>query len=327
MKEHVTNFTVHLRAAIEIAEKSVLKEPGSAINNVVVIGLGGSGIGGTIVSHVLSQEMKVPLISCKDYNIPAFVSANSLVIASSYSGNTEETMNALEQAASRTKNIYCICSGGKIQELATQRGFSCIVIPGGLPPRGAFGYSFPQLFATLKAGKLIDWDLRAEFQRAVKLLEEESKDIQKLAMDLARDLKDKRIIIYSESNYEGVGVRFRQQINENSKKLCWHHVIPEMNHNELVGWRESNEDLAVVFLRNTADFQRNQRRFDLSGEIISKYTPNVHEIWSKGKTMLDRSLYLIHLTDWISVNIAELNGTDPIEIDVINFLKGELAKS
>ena len=120
-------------------------------------------------------------------------------------------------------------------------------------------------------------------------------------------------------NIKGHDERFRQQLNENSKTLCWHHVIPEMNHNELLGWRTNTNDLAVVFLRNKLDFFRNQKRIEINKKVILKYTTNITEIWSKGDSIIENTLYHINLGDWTSWYLSELNNVDAIEIDVINF--------
>jgi glucose/mannose-6-phosphate isomerase len=128
------------------------------------------------------------------------------------------------------------------------------------------------------------------------------------------------------NGFEGVATRFRQQINENSKMLCWHHVIPEMNHNELLGWRTNVNNLAVVFFRNKLDFKRNGMRIDINKKVLSKYTQNITEVWSKGESLIEASLYHINLGDWVSWYLSEINNVDAIEIDVINFLKNELAK-
>ena len=133
-------------------------------------------------------------------------------------------------------------------------------------------------------------------------------------------------VIYTANGFEGVGVRFRQQINENSKMLCWHHVIPEMNHNELLGWRTNTENLAVVYFRNKCDYDRNQVRMDINKKVIAKFTDNISEVWSEGGSPLENTLYHISLGDWVSWYLSEMNEVDAIEIDVINFLKGELAK-
>ncbi|HAW51342.1 MAG TPA: bifunctional phosphoglucose/phosphomannose isomerase [Flavobacteriales bacterium] len=326
MKQHVENFTQHLRTALDISGSSQITSTGQEIKNVLVLGMGGSGIGGSIAAQVLTDQLSVPVLSSKDYSIPAFVGENTLIIASSYSGNTEETLIALGKAEKKTKQIFCICSGGKIQEIANEKGYGCLVIPGGIPPRGAFGYSFPQLFKLLAINDLIDRDISSKFTSAIALIDEKEDAVKKEAFEIASRLHNKRIIIYAQSDYEGVCIRFRQQINENSKMLCWHHVIPEMNHNELVGWREKSDKLAVVMLRNHDDFERNQSRMELCKSVMGKYCSNINEIWSEGHNKLERTLYLVHLCDWISIYIAELNGTDPVEIEVINYLKGELSK-
>ena len=154
----------------------------------------------------------------------------------------------------------------------------------------------------------------------------EKNSIDKIAKNLAQKLYQKTPVIYVANGFEGVAVRFRQQINENSKMLCWHHVIPEMNHNELLGWRTNVNNLAVVFFRNKCDYQRNSVRMDINKNVISKYTENISEVWSKGSSLIENTLYLINIGDWVSWYLSEMNSVDAIEIDVINFLKSELAK-
>lgn len=121
-------------------------------------------------------------------------------------------------------------------------------------------------------------------------------------------------------------MRWRQQINENAKMLCWHHAIPEMNHNELVGWRDQRPDVAVVWLRNHDDYPRTAIRTDINKEIVEHYTQTSIQVLSKGKSLIEKALWLVHLGDWVSVYLAELRNVDPIEIKVIDFLKAELAK-
>ena len=144
--------------------------------------------------------------------------------------------------------------------------------------------------------------------------------------DLAEKLHRKIPVIYSQANYAGVCERFRQQINENSKMLCWHHALPEMNHNELVGWTIPNDKLAVVFFRNENDYERTKARMELTRTLVSRYTPYVFDVYSKGSTLLQRSMYLIHFGDWVSWYLAEIRQIDATEVKVIDFLKGELGK-
>ena len=123
-----------------------------------------------------------------------------------------------------------------------------------------------------------------------------------------------------------MAVRFRQQLNENAKMLCWHHIVPEMNHNELVGWRNKNENLAVIFFRNDSDYTRNQKRLEINKEVVSKYTSSVMEYWSKGTSIIEKTFYFVNVGDHVSYILSERNGVVAEEIEVINNLKGALAK-
>ena len=327
MNDLIQAFTAQLKRAIEIGEAAKLGKNKFPIRNVVISGLGGSGIGGTILSNVLRDDLSVPIIVNKEYQIPAFVNENSLVIISSYSGNTEETLSALMQAFKKNAQIVCITSGGLIQEYAETNDIDYVLIDGGSPPRAAFGQSFVQLLYILFHLSLLEAGFKKYLQDTIALLDSEQENIQKSAKEIAQKLNGKIPVIYSDAKFEGVSIRFRQQINENAKMLCWHHVVPEMNHNELVGWRERNENMAVVFLRNNKDYERNQERMEFTKEVVSQYTNDVFEIYSKGDHDVVRSLYLIHITDWISYFLAEIKGVDAVEVDVIGRLKNKLAES
>ncbi|MGI8892587.1 MAG: bifunctional phosphoglucose/phosphomannose isomerase [Bacteroidia bacterium] len=327
MEDLIANFTDQLREALEIGGKAQLRQSEKQINNIIITGLGGSGIGGTIVSEIVANEIKVPIVINKDYFLPAFASENTLVIACSYSGNTEETLQAFETALKKKCTIVCITSGGKLIELAEKNNLDYIKIPGGMPPRACLGYSLPQLFFVLHKLGFISNSFISEIEKAIKLLDAEEEDIRTKAKAIAGALFNNLPIIYSVAGYEGVAVRFRQQLNENSKVLAWHHVLPEMNHNELVGWTQENDELAVVILRNEDDYERSVKRIEISKEVFQKYTPNILEIYSKGNSRIERSLYLIHLCDWVTAEIANLRGIDAVEVRVIDYLKGSLAKA
>ena len=326
MKELIEDFTKHLAESIEISNNSKLSTFNGKIANVLICGLGGSGIGGTIIAQVVAQNANCPIIINKDYSIPAFVNSNTLVICCSYSGNTEESLEMLAAAEQKNAIIACVTSGGKLAEIAQNKNYNHIIIPGGHPPRAAFGYGFPPLFNLLKHYQIISDDYTSQFNSAIKTIDTSEANIISEAQKITTILLNKIPVIYADANYEGVAVRFRQQINENSKKLCWHHVIPEMNHNELVGWTEKNEDLAVVIFRNEDDYYRTQKRMEVNKTVFSKYTSTIIEIHSKGNSRLERALYLIHIGDWISYLIAEQKGIDVTEVDVITNLKNELAK-
>ncbi len=326
MKDLVQNFSRQLQEAVQIGEKATLSKSNKPIQNVVITGLGGSGIGGTIVAEVVASNCKVPILVNKDYFLPAFVNENTLVIVSSYSGNTEETLQAMNEALESKAKIVCVTSGGKVQEIAKKEELDIILIPSGMPPRACLGYSLTQLFYVLDGLGLIDTNFRKELAASIALLDKEQKQIQEEALSLADFFLNKIPVIYISDGYNGVATRFRQQINENSKMLCWHNILPEMNHNELVGWTENHHECAVLLIRNKEDYSRTQARMEISKPVFSKYTPHMRELWSKGDSQLERSLYLIHLTDWISCYIAERKNVDASEINIINHLKGELAK-
>lgn len=327
MDELIAGFTGQMKRAVAIGESTKLKKPKAPIRNILLTGLGGSGIGGTIISNILRDDLKVPVVINKCYHIPSFVNENTLVIATSYSGNTEETMSALMQAFQKDAHLVCITSGGLVKEFAKIHDIDFIEIDGGMPPRACFALSFIQLLYVFHQMNLIEDGFKLSLSNTIQRLDSEQEEIKAIAKKLADKLFGTIPVIYADSNFEGVAIRFRQQINENAKMLCWHHVIPEMNHNELVGWRQHNDDISVIFLRNNNDFDRNQERIEFSKGVIKNYTSRINEIYSKGDTDIERSLYLIHLCDWISYFLSELNEVDAIEIEVINSLKGKLAEN
>ena len=325
MNDYISSFTHQLREAVRIGETSSFKAAENKIKNILICGLGGSGIGGSILSDVLSSEITIPISCSKDYSIPNFVNKNTLVIASSYSGNTEETLSALELCISKGAEIAIVTSAGKLKSIAEENNINHIIIPGGQPPRAMFAYSFTQLFYIFQHYNLINSDFKNSLKNSISLLDSQAEKIKTEAKNLAKSLYKKTPVIYVASGYEGVAIRFRQQLNENSKCLCWHHVVPEMNHNELLGWRTNTENLAVIFLRNKSDLKRNQVRMDINKTVISEFTNDIFDIYSQGNSNLENSLYLINFGDWVSWFLSELNEVDAIEIDVINFLKDKLA--
>lgn len=326
MKELIENFPKQLEEAVAIGKKATITKSKNKISNVVVSGLGGSGIGANLVSEIVFNKLNVPFGIYKNYSLPAFINQDTLFIACSYSGNTEETITTLNSALKKKATTTIITAGGKLSEIATQKKLNHIIIPGGHPPRACLGYSSTQILYTLNKVGLIDKSFENQLLETAKLLNKEQKNIQKEAKAIAKKLHNKIPIIYATADNESVAVRFRQQINENGKMLCWHHVVPEMNHNELVGWRKKSADWAVVYLRNETDFSRNQSRIEINKAVIKKYSNTILEIWSKGNSKIERSFYLIHLTDWVSYYLSELNQVDVTEVKVIDHLKGELSK-
>ena len=325
MKTLVERFPQQLQESLDIANKAVQTKK-SNVNNILITGLGGSGIGGTILSELIQTECPIPVLVNKDYFLPEYVNSNTLVIISSYSGNTEETVSAMQQAITKKAQVVCITSGGKVKEMADQNNFDTIIIPDGKPPRSCIGYSLVQLLKVIQFNEFVKTDLLAQVSSSILLLNSEHSSIKNEATQIAKLLVNKIAVIYSLGSCEGVAVRFRQQLNENSKVLCWHHTFPEMNHNELVGWTEKNENLAVVTFKTSFDYTRTQKRYEICKPLFTKFSSSVTDITAKGNNKLEEYFYLINLGDWISCYIADLKNIDPIEVNVITNLKNELAK-
>ena len=326
MYELIDAFPDHLTEALSIGRKATLNDPKGPYTNVVITGLGGSGIGGRIAAQLVAPEASCPIEVYSNYYLPGYVGKGTLVIACSYSGNTEETLAAMDQALSKGARVACITSGGTMLDIAKAKGLDHIVIPGGNPPRTMLAYSMVQQFFLLKHFGIIRSDFEGPLAKGAAMLLRDKAAIQGEAKKLTEKLFGKRVIIYSEASTEAVCIRFRQQLNENSKELCWHHAIPEMNHNELVGWAGGAKHLAVVLFRHKSDHERSQVRMEINKSVFAQHTESIYEVWSLGNDAIERQLYLINLGDWVSYYLAEKKGVGPIEIGVINMLKSKLAE-
>lgn len=326
MIEHVEQSIQYFKHGIEIGKAATLKPAANAITNVVITGLGGSGIGGKIISQLAANECSVPIVTNNTYTLPSFVNKHTLVIACSYSGNTEETLFAVKQAQAKGAELACVTSGGELHRIAKEKGYNTIVIPGGNPPRAMLAYSLPQLAFLLKHYNLVSGSFITQLENATKFLESVEADAKSEGEQLAKNLHNKSIMVYADSMLEGVVVRFRQQLNENSKLLANHHVYPEMNHNELVGWAGGNNE-AVVTFSTPFDHERSTLRMKICEPIIKGKTNNYYPVSAKGSNLIESSLYLILLGDWCTVFLAELSQVDATEVNVIDGLKSALSNN
>lgn len=328
MEKLIAQFPKHISDALEIARDiSFNKIAPGKFTNVVICGMGGSGIGGEMISQWFSQEAQVPISLVQSYQVPGFVDSKTLVIGSSYSGNTEETLSAIEDALEKGATIAGVCSGGKLYKFCKEHQFDVVKVPGGNPPRSMLAFSVVQLVNILAVAGIIEKEALSKIDHCRHLLNKELIQIKETAKELADFCKNKQVIIYTSSDNESIGIRCRQQINENAKQLCWHHVIPEMNHNELVGWGGGDDRYAVLFLKSQFLSERNNLRFKLSAEVIGSKTKHLMEINPKGDSIFEETFYLIHIIDWASIYLARHNNQDPVEIEVIDFLKGSLEKA
>jgi glucose/mannose-6-phosphate isomerase len=322
----IQGFGKQLTEALEIGKNAKLTAHHTSIHNVLVTGLGGSGMGANVVIDVLGNSLQVPMMVNKDYHLPAFVNEHTLVIASSYSGNTEETVTALNEAIAKKAKVVCVSTGGKLGEIASANQLDFITLPAGRPPRASLGYSFVQQFFILHFFGLTNNSFIADIEQTVQLLATEDEAIKQQAQELAQKLYNKLPIVYAPEGYGAVAVRWRQQFNENAKMLCWHHVIPEMNHNELVGWRTADEQWAPIFMHATDIEPRSEYRMQINKEILSKYASTIIDVQAKGATRIQRQMYLNYLGDWTSWYMAQLRGFDATEVVVIDYLKDALSK-
>lgn len=326
MDKLIALFPTQLREAIEIGMQAKLDPLDQPINKVYVAGMGGSGVGADFVADFIRRSCTVPYIVRKAYDIPHYIDAKTLVIASSFSGNTEETIHALQAVQQTGARIVVVSSGGKLIEIAKEHGYNYFQLPDHYSsPRACLGYSIVQQLSILYRLGIIPEQFVKDIRQAADLLDQEKEHIQQEAKEVAKRLYGKIPVLYTSNQMGAVGLRLKQQINENAKQLCLFHVVPEMNHNELVGWRQKG-DWAVLFMRSERDLKRNKIRMDINREIISEYADTIMEVYSKGTNLIEESLYLVHLGDWISYYLSVHNEVDSIEVDVIDFLKAELGK-
>lgn len=327
MDVFIREFPKQLLLALEQGKNIKYNKPQNPIQNIVVVGMGGSGIGADYVEEFTRTERQVPFIVCKGYELPAFVGKNTLVIISSYSGNTEESLAGMEQALARGCHIICIASGGEIIKRAKEQSLDYVQVPNnGEPPRACLGYSVVHQLYILSQLGFISAERLKEVEKAANVLSEHQENLQMRAQYIAKYFVGRFPILYISERMSSVAVRWRQQLNENGKILCSHHIVPEMNHNELVGWRKQPVEFAVVMMRSKKDHERNQLRMNINREIISNFTDTFIEVFSLGDSLIEEMFFLTHLGDWVSWEVSKLRQVDAVEVEVINYLKQELAK-
>ncbi|MGE0770617.1 MAG: bifunctional phosphoglucose/phosphomannose isomerase [Cyclobacteriaceae bacterium] len=330
MRKNIEGFTRQLADALRIGQAVDLVRPGSDIRNILITGMGGSGIGANLVESLTFGRVPIPLSVCKGYNIPQYVSPHTLFIALSYSGNTEETLAAIQKAMLKRAHIICITSGGKMLELAKEYNLFYIQVPSGSPsPRAMLGYMMISLLNALYHTNLIGAAFIKETENAIEYLDRGEKAIQAQAELIAKKLVGKLPIIYCDGRLHAMAVRFQNQLNENAKHLAHVNTFPEMNHNEIVGWQFPEQILSrsqVIYMYSDHDHVRVEKRMEICRDIFEKKSNPIIDIIGEGASLLEQYYYLIHLTDWISYFLAKENNTDPDPVEAIDFLKGELDK-
>lgn len=329
MRDLIEKFPTQLNDAIvdlskmdNSAHKTVAQN--FSPSGVLIIGMGGSGIGGAIVEGILSQSSKIPVLSCADYSIPGWVCESTLVVACSYSGNTEETIEAVKIASERGAKISVVTSGGVLSEMAKEKDWPIVTMPGGHPPRSQFGRGFTGLTWTLKQFSVFSENMYADLESSPAFLNTMVETIIEQAGSLADLVENKIIMIYSDTSTGGIATRMRQQLNENSKLLVNTHVLPEMNHNELVGWDSGTNEHVAIIIRTPEDNIRSRFRMDFCSDIFRELEADVIMIDAIGENQMQRLMYLNQLSDWLSLLLAERSGTCPVDIKNIIRLKSAL---
>ncbi|HLF14455.1 MAG TPA: bifunctional phosphoglucose/phosphomannose isomerase [Bacteroidota bacterium] len=332
MRALLTGFPHQVEDAVRIGREARLVGLKGKPSGIVVSGLGGSAIGGDLLRSYLWDQVDIPFLINRQYTLPHFAGPSTLVIISSYSGNTEETIASYHEAMKRKAQVVCFTSGGEIAALARKNKQALVLLPRGYPPRAALGYSFFPMMLALARYKIIP-SQDAAIRETVALLKKLSVRYRltgqkNLALELARQLYNKLPVIYSSSErIDAVNLRWRGQIAENAKTLAFGHVFPEMNHNEIVGWkvlRRMMEEAAVVYLHDREDHPRVTLRMEIARGIIGEYASRIIDVKSEGKSRLARMFSLVHLGDWTSFYLAMLNGVDPTPVNVIDYLKRQL---
>ena len=301
-----------------------------SISNIVVTGLGGSAIAGDLLREFLKDELKIPLIVNRNYSLPKFIDKNSLCIFSSYSGNTEETVEAFSKAIKLGCKIICVTTGGKIAEIADRNNITCFLLTKGYQPRYALGTSFFTLLKIFTQLNLIS-NQDDIVNAIINLWKEKGSEYTQednIAFNYARNLVGYIPVIYSGADItSALGMRLKCQINENSKLNAFQNVIPEMNHNEIIGWETyESEQFKTVVICIIDDSYHSQvkKRFKIISDLINKSKVEIITIESNETSFKLRLMDLIYLTDWVSYYLCILRGKDPSEIDNIKYLKNAL---
>ena len=335
MSQAIYDFPDHIQTAVKIGDNISLDHTYNGIQNIVLAGMGGSAIGGDVARLLAKNELNIPMLVSRNYTLPNWVNKKTLVICSSYSGNTEESIAAFDQAQDKGAQIIGITTGGSLMERMHDLKMDVLAVPTGLQPRAALALSFVPILYLLNKVNLVGSDTINELNCAVDLIslkrdqyreEIDKNPTYKLAQKIYKTLP----IIYGENEATSIlAVRWKNQLSENAKMLAFHNELPEMNHNEIVGWENNSElinQLSVIWLTDEGDHPQIAARQEVTREIIGDL-PRYHEVVSvEGGSKVERLIHMIHFGDWVSFWCAILHGTDPTPVIKIDKLKRILSK-
>jgi glucose/mannose-6-phosphate isomerase len=322
------------REAAKIAEKITLNYPKP--DNVIVAGMGGSGIGGDLLKDWARNKTTVPIEVNRDYQLPAYAGKKTLVLITSYSGDTEESLSAFLDALKRKCMVYCVSSGGALLEYAEKLKVPYMRVPGGMPPRAALPYLFVPLLTCMEKTGLIS-GASAELSEALKLLEKISTDNspekpakENFSKTLALSIGQTAPVVYGFGFYRSVAQRFKQQFNENSKIPAKWEVFSELNHNEIVGWEKAGElgkCFSAIFIRDREEPTEIHSRIEITKELVGQAGLGMFDVSAQGKSPLAKMLSTICIGDFTSIYLAILHRVDPTPVKTINHLKDSLKQN
>lgn len=337
-KSNMIGFCVDMakrcQEAAKIADGITVSYPKP--NNIIVAGMGGSGIGGDLLKDWAKDKTQVPIEVNRDYHLPAYANEKTLVLITSYSGDTEESLSAFLDSLKRKCMIYCICSGGVLLEYAKRLNVPYLQVPAGNPPRAALPYLFIPLIICLEKLKLVS-NVSEELEEALTVLgqvamENSPDNLTKknLAKSFAMDIECTVPVIYGFGVYRSVAQRFKQQFNENCKVPAKWEFFPELDHNEVVGWEKADDlasDFSVIFIRDQNEPLEIRSRIETTMQLMAPSGVDMYEIYALGKSDLAKMLSTICIGDFISVYLAIARGINPTPVKTINTLKDTLKKN
>ena len=329
----IYEFPKHIKEALNnFDNNSNLNYDYSNIQSIMILGMGGSAITGLLISEILKQKIKQPIFINQNYEIPKWVNKNTLVIASSYSGNTEETLIACKKCIEKNCKIIGFTTGGELLKLLKKMNYNDYVkMPTGLQPRAAIGYSFTMMLKLLNNITLVNDDIIDDLKNSIKTLTKKTKEYStknSRAYSIAEKIYNKNSIIYAEDGiFNIIAYRLKCQLAENSKILSFNNIIPEMNHNEIEAFTEKTKlqkNLLLIWIDDTIN-SKNKERIKITSKILKTKVENQISITIRNSNnQLLNYLNYINLVDWISYHCAILNNVNPAIIPNIDELKKSL---
>ncbi len=295
------------------------------LQGLIVCGMGGSAIGGVLARAAIGDVLNRPMQIFRDYEIPGWTNPNIAVLCSSYSGDTEETLAAFEAAEAVGADRVVATTGGRLAESARAAGVPVIGLPAGLQPRHAVGYGFTvacEMAALIGASP----GVRTEIDSTAAHLAEGRDRLVSRAAEIADQLKGSIPLIYGCDATVPVAYRWKCQINENAKQHAFDHQLPELDHNEIVGWTANGkaDAFSAIFLLDSDQHPRQRQRAELTEKLVAPSATAAITIETEGETRVERLLWTVMLGDLVSLFLAAHNGVDPGPIDMIDRLKDQL---